>query len=354
MDNYSRREASGRKRVAILGVTGYAGLELARLLLRHPAVVLAAAFTSGRPRGDGAATARPLAEIAPAVAGRSDLLCAPATPEAVQDSGAELVLLATPHEVSMDWAPKLLAAGARVVDLSGAFRLRAEQYPQWYGGPHAAPDLLAEAVYGWPERYAAAIASARLVSNPGCYALAAITALWPLVRGGVAADSAVICDAKSGASGAGKGLREDLQFVELEGNCKAYGVATHRHTPEIAAQSGLPLERLTFTPHLLPVSRGILATSYVPLRNGAAAADLETLYRDAYRDSPFVRVHADHLPEIKDVVHTNYCDVGFRVRPEAGQAIVVSCLDNLLKGAAGQAVENMNVMLGLPRESGLL
>lgn len=351
MNNYSQPGAPGRARVGVIGVTGYAGLELARLLLGHPGVTLAGVFASGR---EGA-EARPLAERAPAFAGRTDLDCVPLSLEAVRAAALDLIFLATPHEVSLEWVPRLWReTAARLVDLSGAFRLRdAEEFRRWYGQPHTAPELLAEAVYGWPERYPAPIAAARLVANPGCYATAANTALWPLLASGAARAAGVICDAKSGASGAGRGLREDLHFVELESNCKAYGVATHRHTPEIAAQAGLPLEEFTFTPHLLPVARGILATCYVPLANGAGAAELEALYRRAYDARPFVRVRGERLPELRDVTHTNFCDVGFRVRETSRQAIVVSCLDNLLKGAAGQAVQNMNLMLGLPEGAGL-
>lgn len=346
MNNYSK------PRVGVIGATGYAGLELVRLLLRHPGVELAAAWSSGR----GERAARPLAELSPAVAGLTDLACAPASPEAVRDAGLDLVFLATPHEVSLQWAPALWReTGARIVDLSGAFRLPdVEQFTAWYHVPHGAPELLQEAVYGWPERYRAQIAGARLVANPGCYATAALTALWPLVSRRAATGAGVICDAKSGASGAGKGLRDDLHFVELVGNCKAYGVTTHRHTPEIANQAGLELGSFTLTPHLLPIARGILATSYVPLQNGAGPEELAAIYREAYQGSMFVRIWEHRLPELKDVVRTNFCDVGFCVRAEAHQAIVVSCLDNLLKGAAGQAVQNMNCMLGCSEETGLL
>lgn len=348
MNNYSQ----GGARVGVIGAAGYAGLELIRLLLRHPAVTLAAAMSSGRTGGE----VKPLAERVPALAGLTDLDCTPASLEAVRAARLDLVFLATPHDVSLEWVPRLWnETEARIVDLSGAFRLcDAAEFERWYRMPHSAPELLDQAVYGWPERYAGEIAGARLVANPGCYALAAITALWPLVAGGVASGAGVICDAKSGASGAGKGLREDLHFVELEGNCKAYGLATHRHTPEIAARAGLAPEQFTFTPHLLPVSRGILATNYVPLRNGATAADLAALYRRAYAGARFVRIREERLPELRDVAHTNFCDLGFHVRSEARQAIVVSCLDNLLKGASGQAVQNMNCMLGLPEEAGLL
>jgi N-acetyl-gamma-glutamyl-phosphate reductase len=344
MNNYSQA------RVGVVGVTGYAGTELARLLLRHPGVALVAAMSSSRQTKPA-----PLSQVVPSLAGLATLDCLPASVEGMLAANPQIVFLATPHEVSLEWAPRLIEAGVRVVDLSGAFRFRnAAVFEQWYQIPHSAPALLPRAVYGWPEKYRAQIAQADLVANPGCYATAANTALWPLVHHGIAEAQQVICDAKSGASGAGKGLRDDLHFVELQGNCKAYGVLTHRHTPEIAEQSEVPLHSLTFTPHLLPISRGILATSYARLKNGATESDLARLYRQTYSASRFVRVLDGHLPELNHVVNTNFCDVGFRVNHESKQAIVVTCLDNLLKGAAGQAVQNMNCMLGMPEQTGLL
>lgn len=345
MNNYSS------VRVGVVGATGYAGIELLRLLARHPGVKLVAAMSSGKQRR------AELGELVPALKGVVSGTCEPASIERMLEVGPDAVLLATPHEVSLDWVPELLRKSdrIRVIDLSGAFRFRdAQVFEQWYGVPHSAPELLAEAVYGWPEKFRTKIAGARLVANPGCYATAASTALWPLVKAGVADTTSIICDAKSGASGAGKGLREDLQFVELENNCKAYGVLTHRHTPEIAEQSGVEAANLTFTPHLLPVSRGILATSYVRLNNGTDEKKLKELYQDVYKDSRFVRVLGTQLPELNNVVNTNFCDVGFRVNTASRQAIIVTCLDNLLKGAAGQAVQNLNCMFGWPEHTALL
>jgi N-acetyl-gamma-glutamyl-phosphate reductase len=350
MNNYSPAGAAAKTRIGIVGATGYAGVELVRLLARHPAVELVAAMSSSRQ-----AKLSPLGTAVPALAGVADITCEPASVDHMLAAQPDVVFLATPPEASLEWAPALLSAGLRVIDLSGAFRFcDPEVFQSWYGIPHTSPHLLKRAVYGWPEKYRDQIRTAELVANPGCYATAANTALWPLITTGIAEPSRVICDAKSGASGAGKGLREDLHFVELQGNCKAYGVLTHRHTPEIAQHSGLAVEDLTFTPHLLPISRGILATSYATLTNGATAAELTALYRDTYSGSRFVRVLDSALPELNHVVNTNFCDLGVRVNQHSHQAVVVTCLDNLLKGAAGQAVQNLNCMIGVPEETALL
>jgi N-acetyl-gamma-glutamyl-phosphate reductase len=290
--------------IAVAGATGYAGRELLRLLARHPGAAVTAALDSS---ADPAAAA-----------------------------GADFVFLATPPEAARAWVGALRPAGGggpRIVDLSPAFR--------------ADPG----AVYGWPEKHRAAIAAAVLVANPGCYATAANAALWPLVAAGAIAADNVICDAKSGASGAGRGLRQDLHFCELEANCKAYHVYEHRHAPEIAAQSGIELATFAFTPHLLPTSRGILATLYVRLTPGA---DVAAVYAAAYRDEPFVRLRGASLPELNDVNHTNFCDLGWKLRADGRQAVIVSCLDNLVKGAAGQAVQNFNLLAGWPETTALL
>lgn len=342
MNNYSTA------RVAVVGAAGYAGRELLRLLARHPRVELVAAMGSERQ------VAVPVAELAPGFTGRGDLQCVPASLPALLDVQPDFVLLATPHETSMTWAPALLQAGeARVIDLSGAFRLgSAAVFEQWYGQAHTAPELLSRAVYGWPERYAGDIVRAELVANPGCYAIAASLALWPLVAAGAIESRGIVCDAKSGASGAGRGLRDDLHFVELETNCKAYGVFRHRHTPEIAGQIGVDVDDFTFTPHLLPTSRGILATCYVRPRGGAER--LREAWRQAYSGSRFVRLQGERLPEMQTVAHTNFCDLGYAVHPSGTRAVVVSCIDNLGKGAAGQALQNLNCMAGWPEETGLL
>ncbi|HXE31158.1 MAG TPA: N-acetyl-gamma-glutamyl-phosphate reductase [Terriglobales bacterium] len=314
-------------RVAVAGAAGYAGRELLERLARHPGVELAAAVGSGR-----GAAATPVAELAPAYHGR--LQVEPGTPDTVLRAGAEVVFLATPAEVSTEWVAGL-GEGVRVIDLSGAYR------------------FTDAAVYGWPEKNRDAIRGARLVANPGCYATAAVTALWPLLAAGAIEENDIICDAKSGASGAGRGLRDDLHFVELEGNCKAYSVYQHRHAPEIARHAGMGAAgaaRFTFAPHLLPTSRGILATTYVKLNQ----ENLGEIYDRAYAGRPFVRLRGARLPELNDVVRTNFCDLGWSVRAEHRQAIIVTCLDNLVKGAAGQALQNFNLMTGWPEETALL
>ncbi len=346
----------------MLGITGYAGQELARRLVRHPQAQLVAAQSSGR-GGEGA---RRLDQVLPSLAAATGassgslpagLEIVPGTPAAMLAARPDVVFLCVPHEPALEWVPALLAAPQppRIVDLSGAFRFsEAALFERWYGMPHSAPQLLAEAVYGWPEKNRARLAGARLVSNPGCYATAANTALWPLAQSGCLGPEAVICDAKSGASGAGRGLRDDLHFVELEGNCSAYGLFQHRHTPEIAQHSGLPLERLTFTPHLLPTSRGILATTYVPLAAGVTAEQVAAAYRMAYAEAWFTRITAPRLPDLHSVAHTNFCDVGWKISPDGRQLIAVTALDNLVKGAAGQALENGNLMFGFSPAAGLL
>lgn len=350
MNNYSHL------RVGVVGATGYAGIELIRLLRRHPGVELVAAMSSGRNPQISL-----LSELAPGLAGIADLPVVPGSVQTALEAGVEAVFLATPHEASMDWVAGLLEARTvsgkpvLIVDLSGAFRFQQQDvFEKWYKLNHTVPHLLPRAVYGWPERYRDEIRTAQLVGNPGCYATAAMTAIWPLAAAGLIEADTVICDAKSGASGAGKGLRDDLHFVELEGNCKAYGVLSHRHTPEIAQQSGIPVEQLIFTPHLLPTTRGILTTTYVRLKPGVDETAVEAAYRTAYDGHPFTRFRGAQLPELNHVAHTNFCDVGFRINQASRQAVVVSCLDNLLKGAAGQALQNFNLMTGWPEDTALL
>ncbi len=346
--------------MGILGLTGYAGQELVRRLVRHPHLRLVAAQSSGRTGAGARRLGEALPEFAAGAANAPvdvGLEIVPGAPEAMLAARPDVVFLCVPHEPALEWVPALLAAPRppRVIDLSGAFRFSdAALFEHWYGVPHSAPQLLAEAVYGWPEKNRALLPAARLVSNPGCYATAANTALWPLAQSGFLGAGAVICDAKSGASGAGRALRDDLHFVELAGNCSAYGLFQHRHTPEIAHHSGLPLARLTFTPHLLPASRGILATTYVPLAPGVTAEQVTESYRQAYAEAWFTRVTGPRLPALHGVAHTNYCDVGWKIAPDGRQLIAVTALDNLVKGAAGQALENCNLMFGFSPAAGLL
>jgi N-acetyl-gamma-glutamyl-phosphate reductase len=345
-------QSPGRVRAAVAGSTGYVGRELLTLLARHPGVRLARLMSSGK---DGKGP-RPLGQSHPTLRDRSALSIQPLELDGLTKEALDVIFLATPHETAHDVVPELLARGLRVIDLSGAFRLKeAAAYPRWYGFEHHAVAPLAEAVYGLTELNAAAIRGARLVSNPGCYATSIILALAPLLRAGWADVAAgIIGDAKSGASGAGRAVNEKLHFVEVNENCRAYGLFQHRHVPEMIQALNLTEEVFTFTPHLLPVTRGILSTVYVRLNAPRALAEVANLFSNFYAAAPLVRVHADGtLPEIQSVAATNYADLGFALDRSGRRLIVVSCLDNLGKGAAGQAVQNMNLMYGFPEATAL-
>jgi N-acetyl-gamma-glutamyl-phosphate reductase len=337
--------------IAVVGVTGYTGFELARILLRHPATkspVFYVRETQGK---------KCLAELFPQLRGVGEAPLHSLSVEDIIASNAGTAFLATPHEVSAEIAPALLEAGLRVVDLSGAFRFRsADTFASWYKLPTPHASWLSEAVYGLPELYAAEIASSRLVANPGCYATSVILALRPLDEAGLIADgSSVVCDCKSGASGAGKDPRRDLHFVEVDENFKAYNLFSHRHTPEILEHTGLPEDRLVFSTHLLPLARGILSTIYVTLGDARSGAEIETVFRKFYAGRPMVRIWpAGSLPELQHVAHTNFCDIGFALDNSGKRLIVVSCLDNLGKGAAGQAVQNFNLMSGIEEQTAIL
>jgi N-acetyl-gamma-glutamyl-phosphate reductase len=330
--------------VAVVGVTGYTGLELARILLRHPELpppVFYVRETNG---------AKCLAELFPQFRGWGEAPLRPLSVDAIASSRAGTAFLATPHEVSAEIAPALLDAGLRIVDLSGAFRFRsADTFTSWYKLPAPHANWLSEAAYGVPEIYSNEIAKARLVANPGCYATSVILALRPLTEEGwIAANTSVVCDCKSGATGAGKNPRRDLHFVEVDENFKAYNLFTHRHTPEILEHTGLGEDRVVFSTHLLPLARGILSTIYVMLDSPQSAQDIEALYRKFYAGRRMVRIWpAGTLPELQHVAHTNFCDIGFALDKSGRRLIIVSCLDNLGKGAAGQAVQNFNHMLGI-------
>ena len=256
----------------------------------------------------------------------------------------------------MSLAPAMLEAGARVIDLSGAFRLRRPaNYLAWYKETHTQPELLAEAVYGLPEFYREQIPGARLVANPGCYPTAANLAIRPLLEADVVdRASGIVCDAKSGVSGAGRKPTLKTSFCEVSNNFSAYSILGHRHVPEVLLASGLTESEFSFTAHLLPLDRGILETIYFRARNVSSADDLLAVYRKRYAGEPFVRLYkAGHVPDLRAVAHTNFCDIGVTLDAESGRAVVVSAIDNLVKGAAGQAVQNMNLMLRYPETEGL-
>jgi N-acetyl-gamma-glutamyl-phosphate reductase len=340
VNNYSQRFSVG-----IAGFRGYSGAELLRILQHHPAV---------RPvllehRED--------VEASSGVLGKKIGDIIPATAEAIAREKLDAVLLATPHHVSLELAGPILETGTRVIDLSGAFRLRdAEAFSRWYKERHTAPDLLSQAVYGLPEFYREEIRGARFVANPGCYPTAANLALRPLLAAEIVDRSrGVICDAKSGASGAGRKPSLKTSFCEAAENFSAYGVVEHRHVPEVLQTSGLGEREFTFTAHLLPVTRGILETIYLRTERIEKAVDLLSIYEEAYQDEPFVRLYTPgKLPDLRAVQHTNFCDIGFVFEAESRRAVIVAAEDNLGKGAAGQAVQNLNLMLGLPETEGLL
>jgi N-acetyl-gamma-glutamyl-phosphate reductase len=293
----------------------------------------------------------------PQLRGWGEASLKPLSVEAIASSSAGTAFLATPHEVSADLAPKLLDAGLRVIDLSGAFRFAsADTYSSWYKLPTPHASRLGEAVYGLPELYAERIKVAKLIANPGCYATSVILALRPLQEAGLlAAGHTIICDCKSGASGAGKEPRRDLQFVEVDGNFRAYNLFTHRHTPEILEHTGLPESQVVFSTHLLPIPRGILSSIYVTLAKPQTPLDIESLFRKFFAGHSLIRIHsAGTLPEVQHTIKTNFCDIGFALHTDGKRLVVVSCLDNLGKGAAGQAVQNLNLTLGLDERTGLV
>jgi N-acetyl-gamma-glutamyl-phosphate reductase len=339
------------RNIAVIGVTGYTGFELATLLLRHPGI--------GKPTFYVRETngARCLSEMFPQLRGWGEASLKPFSLETITGSSAGTAFLATPHEVSAELAPKLLEAGLRVIDLSGAFRFAsADTYSAWYKLPTPHASLLGEAVYGLPELYAERIKTAKLIANPGCYATSVILALRPLQEAGLlAAGHTVVCDCKSGASGAGKEPRRDLHFVEVDGNFRAYNLFSHRHTPEILEHTGLPESQVVFSTHLLPIPRGILSSIYVTLGKRQTPQDIEGLYRKFFSGHSLIRIHpAGTLPEVQHIIKTNFCDIGFALHADGKRLVVVSCLDNLGKGAAGQAVQNLNLTLGLEERTGLV
>jgi N-acetyl-gamma-glutamyl-phosphate reductase len=340
---------------AVVGATGYAGFELARLLARHPYAKKPVLFT----RNGEAGTTAKLDELYPHVSGNGGYPLEPFRWETLKAKGVNLLFLATPHEVSREWVPEAVAQGVHVIDLSGAWRLETPEYRAIYDfkdeNPALADKVMAQAVYGIPELHRNALKEAALVANAGCYATSIILALAPLVRAGlVDLSHGIVCDSKSGVSGAGKQPTQKTHFVEVAENLSAYSVFNHRHTGEILEQLGIFPEQLIFTPHLLPIPRGILSTIYVRLNSLMTAEAVEGCMKKFYAHSTFVRVFpAGKLPQIQYSLHTNYCDVGFTVAPDGKRLVIVSCLDNLVKGAAGQAVQNMNVMFGWNEEEGL-
>lgn len=342
----------GPRRVAVVGATGYAGLELAKLLLRHPEIERPTFYL----RGENAQV-RCLTQLFPQLRGGGEAPCRPLSVDAIAASGAGTAFLATPHEASLELVPELLDAGLRVVDLSGAFRFRNPQtFARWYKLPEPNEAATKRAVYGLPELHSAMVRDAELIANPGCYATSVILGLRPMGEAGwIDMSRGVVCDCKSGASGAGKEPKRGTNFVEVNENFRAYGVFTHRHTPEITEHAGIDEGRLIFTTHLLPLERGILSTLSFWLNEPRRSEEIEAVFRKFYANRPMVRVWpAGQLPELQHVAHTNFCDLGFALDKSGERIVVVSCLDNLGKGAAGQAVQNFNWMHGHAESAGLI
>jgi N-acetyl-gamma-glutamyl-phosphate reductase len=338
---------------AVFGATGYSGFELVRLLAKHPGAKKPMLV---RRNGESGGYAD-LAEAYPQLAGNGGFPFQSFSWEAMKAAGVDVVFLATPHEFSRELAPEAIAQGFRVIDLSGAWRLKDAENRKVYRFAEKPQDAALDqsAVYGLPEMHAGAIKDAALLANPGCYSTSIILALAPWIRAGlVDLQHGIICDSKSGVSGAGKTPSPKTHFVEVDGDFSAYSVFGHRHLGEVLEQLGIGGDALQFTPHLLPVPRGILSTIYLKLARPAMAEELEQALREFYAGKPWVRVFgAARLPQIKFSLHTNYCDIGFALSPDGRRAVLVSCLDNLLKGAAGQAVQNMNLMFGLDEKAGL-
>jgi N-acetyl-gamma-glutamyl-phosphate reductase len=336
-DRAAEAAARPRTRVAVAGATGYAGQELVRLLARHPSVTLTAAMSSG------SGTTRSL----PALARIWDGEVVPLDVERLA-TDADIVFLALPETASVEIATTLLERGVRIIDLSGAFRIRDDaQRRRWYPATRALPH---DVVYGLPERHRDAIRTARLVSCPGCYPTAALIALEPIADARLLGGP-IIVDAKSGISGAGKAATDRTHFSENHGSVAAYGVLSHRHGAEIEQELDTPV---TFVPHLVPLDRGILETIYAAVPKGTTEAQIADVLQKAYADAPFVRLTGGALPEIKHVAHTNFCDIGWRTDEERGRLVLIAVIDNLLKGAAGQAVQNLNIVLDVDERTGLL
>ncbi len=336
-------------KAAVLGATGYAGIELVRLLSMHPQ-------TEIKILGSQSFDGQRISEVYPNFKGILEKECEKTDIDKVAE--CDVAFTALPHGASKEVIPEIIKRGVKVIDLSGDFRYDdVSVYEKWYGQKHSSPELLKESVYGMPELYRDKIKNARLIGNPGCYTTCSILGTVPLLKSGVGNSENIIVDAKSGVTGAGRGLSQQVHFCECTENMKAYKVATHRHTSEIEQELSHAAGRdvmISFTPHLIPVKRGILATIYVNLNKKCTTEELTQLYREFYKDEFFVRVKdAGVLPETKHVAGSNFVDIGIVADERLQRAVVVSALDNIFKGAAGQAVQNMNIMFGLDEKTGI-
>lgn len=336
-------------RAGIIGASGYTGVELTRLLSRHPKVEIAVA-TSRQYAG------KMISEVYPSLAGVSGVVCEDVVPENLVDR-VDVLFTAVPHQTAMDIVPRFLEAGKKVIDLSADFRIDDPAvYEEWYQ-PHTATEYFEEAVYGLPEINREKISQARLVANPGCYPTSIILGMAPLLQEGLVDVSTIIADSKSGTSGAGRSAQVGTLFCEVTDGFRAYKVGEHRHTPEIEQEltklAGQDIT-ISFTPHLLPVSRGIFSTIYSSLAKKRSQKEIDSLYDDYYAGEPFVRVcKPGAVPATQNVRGSNFCDVGVKVDPRTGRIVVLSVIDNLVKGAAGQAIQNMNLVYGFEENLGL-
>jgi N-acetyl-gamma-glutamyl-phosphate reductase len=345
---------TGKLKTAVLGATGYSGLELTRILLRHPRLEKPMLLRRGASTG-----ATDLAEVFPVLAGNGGYPLQTLSWPSLKQQGVELLFLATPHEASRALVPEAISNSVRVIDLSGAWRLKADEHRAIYNFQDSdsvtAAELTQKAVYGLSELNSERIAGAQLVANPGCYATSVILALAPLLKAGcIDRQRGIVSDSKSGVSGAGREPTSRTHFVSVADNLSAYSVFGHRHTGEIVEQLALTSQELIFTPHLLPIPRGILSTIYVHLNHEMTPLEVESCFRNFYAGRRWVRIFATpKLPEVQFCLHTNYCDLGFCLAEDGKRLVLISCIDNLLKGAAGQAVQNMNLMYGWAEDEGL-
>ncbi|MFQ5672780.1 MAG: N-acetyl-gamma-glutamyl-phosphate reductase [Nitrospinales bacterium] len=340
---------ANRVKASIAGASGYTGLELVRLLARHPAVELVT-LTSETYAG------RRISDVAPSLKGWADHELAPLSPD-IADS-CDILFLALPHTAAMADVPVFLEHSCKVIDLSADFRLHdAGVFEEWYHTPHQTPDHLARAVYGLPELHRDEIRSASLVANPGCYPTSVILALAPLMNADWVDSGSIVADSKSGVSGAGRKASQSTQFAECNEGLSAYNLAGHRHTPEIEQELSALAKReirLTFSPHLVPMTRGLLSTVYVNMVQDVALDDLAGRYREFYKNEPFVRIlDPGKYANTHFVAHSNYCDIGLQVDTRNRRIIITSAIDNLMKGASGQAVQNLNIMLGIDETTAL-
>lgn len=337
-------------KVAIVGASGYTGVELIRLLSNHPEVEITA-VTSEQSAG------KDISSVFPSLTKIFDKTLEPLDADLIAKK-ADLIFTALPHQKAMDVVPHFLKAGKKVIDLSADFRIKDHAtYGAWYE-EHKAPELLKEAVYGLPELHREEIKKARLIANPGCYPTSAILALAPLLKNGLVAPETIVIDSKSGVSGAGRSATQDTHFPEANEGFKAYKVAEHRHTPEIEQELSLLANSpvtVSFTPHLLPVNRGILSTTYASVKKDMDEDFIIGLYNKFYGKERFVRVYQKgSFPNISNVRGSNFCDIGIRLDKRTGRVVIISAIDNLVKGASGQAVQNMNIMYGFPEDTALM